>query len=159
LGVFNRVSDWLEASMIQVLIQVTAGSCEKHFYNERTLEYLEARPGSRPYPYPYGFIIGTSAADGDCVDCYLITNDLLTAGTIVECEPVGLLLQDEDGEVDHKVVAALPGQDVALGQDLVRELQEFIEAIFAKYPDMHVRVGPLLPREAALHHLEGCRAA
>jgi inorganic pyrophosphatase len=155
--VYNRVSDWMEASVIQVLIQVAAGSCDKHFYNERTLEYLETRRGSRPYPYPYGFIIGTSAADGDCVDCYLITNDLLTAGTLVECEPVGLLLQDEDGEVDHKVLAAVPGQDVALGQEVVQELQEFIEAIFAKYPDMRVRVGPLLPREAALHHLEECR--
>ena len=156
---FNRVSDWVEASMIQVLIQVAAGSCDKHFYNERTLEYLETRRGSRPYPYPYGFIIGTSAADGDCVDCYLITSDRLTAGTIVECEPVGLLLQDEDGEVDHKVLAAIPGQDVALGQEVLQELQEFIDAIFAKYPDMRVRVGPLLPREAALHHLQESRPA
>jgi inorganic pyrophosphatase len=143
--------------MIQVLIQVAAGSCDKHFYNESTLEYLETRRGSRPYPYPYGFIIGTSAADGDCVDCYLITSDQLTAGTIVECEPVGLLLQDEDGEVDHKVLAAIPGQDVALGQELLRELQEFIYAIFARYPEMRVRVGPLLPREAALHHLQKSR--
>ena len=143
--------------MIQVLIQVTTGSCDKHFYNERTLEYLETRRGCRAYPYPYGFIIGTSAADGDCVDCYLITNDQLTAGTIVECEPVGLLLQDEDGEVDHKVLAAVPGQDVVLGQEVVQELQDFIYAIFAKYPDMHVRVGPVLPREAALHHLQGSR--
>jgi inorganic pyrophosphatase len=143
--------------MIKVCIQVEAGSCNKNFYNERTLEYLETRPGSRPYPYPYGFIIGTSAADGDCVDCYLITSDRLTSGTIVECEPVGLLLQDEDGEIDHKVLAAIPGQDVALGQELLRELQEFIYAIFAKYPDMRVRVGPILPREAALHHLQKSR--
>jgi inorganic pyrophosphatase len=150
----SNVWDYVEASMIQVFIQVAAGSCDKDFYNERTLEYLETRRGSRPYPYPYGFIIGTSAADGDCVDCYLITSDRLTAGTIVECEPVGLLLQDEDGEVDHKVLAAIPGQDVALGQDLLQELQEFIYAIFAKYPDMRVRVGPILPREAALHHLQ-----
>jgi len=143
--------------MIQVLIQVAAGSCDKHFYNERTLEYLETRRGSRPYPYPYGFIIGTSAADGDCVDCYLITSDRLPSGIIVGCEPVGLLLQDEDGEVDHKVLAAIPGQDVALGQELLRELQEFIYALFARYPEMRVRVGPLLPREAALHHLQKSR--
>jgi inorganic pyrophosphatase len=143
--------------MIKVCIQVEAGSCNKNFYNERTLEYLETRPGSRPYPYPYGFIIGTSAADGDCVDCYLITSDRLPSGTIVECEPVGLLLQDEDGEIDHKVLAAIPGQDVALGQELLREMQEFIYAIFAKYPDMRVRVGPILPREAALHHLQKSR--
>jgi len=140
--------------MMRMLIQVAAGSCDRNFYNERTLEYLETRRGSRPYPYPYGFIIGTSATDGDCVDCYLITDDRLTSGTIVECEPVGLLLQDENGEVDHKVLAAIPGQDVVMGQELLRELQEFIYAIFASYPEMRVRVGPILPQEAALHHLQ-----
>ena len=145
--------------MIQVLVQVAAGSSAKNFYNERTLEYLETRHGSRPYPYPYGFIIGTNATDGDCVDCYLITSDRVSAGTIVECEPVALLLQDEDGEVDHKILAALPGQDVVLGQELLHELQDFIYAIFSKYPDMRVRVGPLLPREAALHHLQESRPA
>ena len=82
--------------MIQVLVQVVAGSSDKNFYNERTLEYLETRHASRPYPYPYGFIIGTRAADGDCVDCYLITSERLASGTIVECEPMGLLLQDEE---------------------------------------------------------------
>ena len=140
--------------MLQVLIQVAAGSCDRKYYDERTLEYLETRHGSRPYPYPYGFIIGTSAADGDCVDCYLITSDKVASGTIVECEPVGLLLQDEDGEIDHKVLAAMPGQDVVLGPELLQELQEFIYAIFAKYPDMEVRVGPILSREAALNHLQ-----
>ena len=140
--------------MIQVLIQVAAGSSDKNFYNERTLEYLETRHGSRPYPYPYGFIIGTHAADGDCVDCYLITSERLASGTIVECEPIGLLLQDEDGEIDHKVLAAIPGQVVTLSQELLRELQEFIDVIFTQYPDMRVRVGPILSREAALHHLQ-----
>ena len=143
--------------MIQALIQVAAGSCDKRFYNESTLEFLETRRGTRPYPYPYGFVIGTSAADGDCVDCYLITHDTLTSGTIVECEPVGLLEQDEDGEADHKVLAAILGQEVALGQELLQELQDFIYAIFAKFPDMRVRVGPILPREAALHHLQESR--
>jgi hypothetical protein len=69
----------------------------------------------------------------------------------VECEPVGLLLQDEDGEIDHKVLAALPGQAVTTGPELLQELQEFIYAIFARDP---VRVGPILPREAALAHLQ-----
>jgi inorganic pyrophosphatase len=139
--------------MIQMMIQVARGSCDQKRFNERTLEYLKVRRVSRPYPYPYGFVIGTSAADGDCVDCYLITSDEVTPGTIVECEPVGLLLQDENGEIDHKILAVLPGQDVALGPGLLRELQEFIYAIFAKNPDMQVRVGPILPREAALNHL------
>jgi inorganic pyrophosphatase len=140
--------------MIQLLIQVAAGSRDKNFYDEKTLEYLETRRVSRPYPYPYGFIIGTNASDGDCVDCYLITNDAVTPGTIVDCEPIGLLLQDENGEVDHKVLAVLPGQDVALREELLRQLQEFIYEVFAPYPDVQVRVGAILPREAALHHLQ-----
>ena len=140
--------------MIQVLIQVAAGSYDRKYYNESTLEYLETRHISQPYPYPYGFIVGTSAADGDSVDCYLITSAKVSAGSIVECEPVGLLLQDEDGEIDHKVLATLPGQDIVLGEALLWELQEFIDAVFAQYPDMVVRVGPILSREAALDYLE-----
>lgn len=141
--------------MIQMMIQVAAGFCDRKIYDERTLEYLETRPGSLPYPYPYGFIIGTSAEDGACVDCYLITRDQVTSGTIVECEPVGLLLQDEGGEIDHEVLAVLPGQDVVIGPELLQELQEFIYAIFAGASDMKVRVGPLLSRDAALEHLKG----
>lgn len=141
--------------MIQMLIQVEAGSCDRKIYNERTLEYLETRTGSRPYPYSYGFIIGTRTEDDACVDCYLITGDKLASGTIVECELVGLLLQDENGEMDHKVLAAIPGQAVEAGHQQLQELQEFIYAIFANAPDMKVRVGPLLSREAALDHLQG----
>lgn len=145
--------------MIQVRIEVAAGSCERHRYNEKTLEYLGTRRTSRPYPYPYGFILGTRAADGDSVDCYLITRASLLAGTLVECEPIGLLEQDEDGEVDHKVLAALPGQHIELGQDLLQELRDFIYAVFAQWPDIHVQVGRLLPRQAALQHLQACREA
>ena len=124
---------------------------------ESTLEFLETRRLSGRYPYPHGFVIGTSTADGDCVDCYLITADRTPSGTIVECEPVGLLLQEEDGEADHKILAALPGQDVTLGQELLQELQDFIATLFATFPDARVRVGPILPREAALQHLQNSR--
>ena len=140
--------------MIQMLVQVAAGSCDRKIYDERSLEYLETRPGTLPYPYPYGFIIGTSAEDGACVDCYLITSDPVTSGAIVECEPAGLLLQDEGGEIDHKVMAVLTGQPVMLEPELVEELQKFIYAIFSNASDMEIRVGPLLSRDAAMEYLQ-----
>ncbi len=145
--------------MIKVCIEVEAGSREKNLYNEKTLEYKETRLVSRPYPYPYGFILGTSAAEGDNVDCYLITRDSLKPGAIVECEPIGLLEQDEDGEVDHKVLAALPGQEVEVGEEVLEELRDFIYAVFAHFPEVRVRVGRMLPREAALRHIQACRDA
>jgi inorganic pyrophosphatase len=140
--------------MIRVFIQVEAGSSEKRFYDERTLEYKETRRGSRPYPFPYGFVLGTRAADGDSVDCYLIGHTSPQAGTIVECEPVGLLEQRENAEIDYKVLAAMPGQAVVASQELLQELGTFIYDIFAQYPDIHVTVGRILPGEAALRHIQ-----
>ena len=77
--------------MIKVLLQAKAESCERNLYNEKTLEYKGNSRLSRAFPYPYGFILGTSAADGDCVDCYFIIKDKVKAGTIIHCEPVGLV--------------------------------------------------------------------
>lgn len=139
--------------MIKVVVQIEAGSCERRLYNERTLEHKGISRIRLPFPYPYGFVMGTSAADGDCVDCYIITKDKLMGGSVVDCEPVGLLEQDEDGEIDHKVLAALPGGEVVLDQELLDELRRFIYKLVSRYPGSHIQVGRILPREAALKHL------
>jgi inorganic pyrophosphatase len=144
--------------VIQVLIQAEAGSRDRRVYNEKTLEYRETRRGPRSYPYPYGFIIGTCGEDGDAVDCYLITKDRLPAGSIVECEAMGLLEQHEGDEVDHKVLAALPGQEVEVREELLQALQDFIYSVFARFPEAHVRIGHILPRQAALLHIQSFQA-
>ncbi len=69
---------------------------------------------SAAYPYPYGFVLGTTGGDGDAVDCFVLTETPLRSGSIVECEPVGLLEQIEDGGVDHKVLAVLAGAATGL---------------------------------------------
>ena len=140
--------------MIEVVIQVEAGSRDKRLYDEKTLEYKGTRQASLPYPYPYGFIIGTSSEDGDNIDCYVITEKTLKAGAIVECEPIGLLEQEEGDEFDHNILAAIPGQDVVLDEALLEELRTFISGIFARFPDLTVKVGRILPKEAALRYLQ-----
>jgi hypothetical protein len=67
---------------------------------------------------------------------------------------VGLLEQHEDDEIDHKVLAVLPGEDTKLDPVVLEELQTFVKNIFSEFPDMNVHVGPVQPREAALHHLQ-----
>src|SRR3989338_6956415 len=124
--------------MIKVCIEVEAGSRERHRYHTGTLEHLGIRRVPRPYSYPYGFVLGTRTADGDSVDCYLITRERVTPGTVVECEPIGLLEQVETGEIDHKVLAARPGQEIEPSPELLRELRDFIYALFAPLPDVKV---------------------
>lgn len=139
---------------MQMLVQAQAGSADRRLYDERKLEYRSTWHGTKPYPYPYGFIVGTADAKGECVDCYLITRDPVEAGALVECEPLALLEQDEGGEIDHKVLAALPGQEVEVSEALVRELREFIYALFAEHPEVRVRVGPLHPLDEALRYIQ-----
>ena len=109
--------------------------------------------------HPDGFVLGTRAEDEEAVDCYLLTKDGVKSGTVVECEPIGLLEQDEDGEIDHKVLAAMPGQPVEVGQQLLKEIGDFIQAVFAEYPEVQVHVGRILPPEAARNYIEKFRNA
>lgn len=141
--------------MVQVLIQTAGGTSERRVYDERTLKYKGTRQFNipTPYPYPYGFILGTYSDDGGCVDCYVITRAPLEAGSIIECEPMGLLEQHEGEEIDHKILAVLPGENLELNQDIVEILRSFIYASFANFIS-GIKVGDLLPRETALQHIQ-----
>jgi inorganic pyrophosphatase len=143
--------------MIQVLIQAEAGSREKTRYDESTLKPIAAGRVSRPYPYPYGFVLETRAADGDNADCYVFSDDRLYSGSVVACEVVGLLDQFESGEPDHKVLAVVAGQTTALPDRALELLQDFIYGIFSEYPDTTVSVGPIRPRDVALQYIRDCQ--
>jgi inorganic pyrophosphatase len=142
---------------IKVCIQIEAGSFDRRIYNEKTLEYKGTHRTSRPFPYPYGFILETNAADGDNVDCYIITREKLKSGNIVECEPIGLLEQYENEEVDHKVLATMPGEYVVVSQSLHQELKDFICALCSQFPNLTMRVGPILSQTAAIDYIQASR--
>ena len=57
---------------LKIFIQNEAGSNQKHYHDEKKLEWIRSVEISRPYPFPYGFIIGTTSADGDNLDWYLL---------------------------------------------------------------------------------------
>jgi inorganic pyrophosphatase len=97
---------------VRVFIQNEAGSNTKHYHDETTLEWKRTADVSLPYPYPYGFIIGTAAEDGCNVDCFVITDRTLKTGQLIECDAVGLMEQFEDGQDDHNVLACPLGEVV-----------------------------------------------
>ena len=143
--------------MIKVLIQAEAGSPDKMRYDEKTLEPIGLGRVCRPYPYPYGFVIATTAADGDNVDCYVFGSESLKSGTIVDCDVVGLLDQIESGEPDHKVLAVVAGGKPVLPDDVLEVLQDFICGVFSEYPESAVVVGPIHSQDAALQYVRDCQ--
>lgn len=142
--------------MVKVLIQAEAGSCERTRYDEKALEPIKVGRVSRPYPYAYGFVLATTAPDGENVDCYVFGDDGLKSGSIVECEVVGLLEQIESGEPDHKVLAVVAGREAVLPDGVLEVLESFIHAVFSEYPDSAVRVGPVRSRHAAVRYVREC---
>ena len=143
--------------MIKVLIQAEAGSADKMRYDEKTLNPIGVGKVARPYPYAYGFVVATTAADGDNADCYIIGGDYLKTGSIVDCEVVGLLDQFEAGEADHKVLAVVAGQSTVLPDGVFEILEDFIYGVFTEYPDCAVSVGPIHSRDAALQYISECQ--
>ena len=143
--------------MIKVFVQNEAGSDQKHRHDGQSLRLKSVETVSRAYPFPYGFVIGTTSDDGDNLDCFIVTNRFIPSGTIVDCQPVGLLEQIEDGEEDHNILAILPDESPALDERLLETFRDFISHIFDHVPGKRIDVGRLLPAEAAIRRIEECR--
>ncbi|MBI4480691.1 MAG: inorganic diphosphatase [Acidobacteria bacterium] len=140
---------------ITVFVQNEAGSNQKNYHNEKTLEYLSTKPVSRPYPYPYGFIVGTTARDGYNLDCFVITGQPLKTGQTVQCEVIGLMEQIEDGVEDQNILAVLGGETVEMTLEIERTLTEFVMNVFRHIEGKRMEVGRFLGAETA----EACIAS
>lgn len=138
---------------MKVFIENEAGSFIKHIYNEKTLELKAMTRVSRAYPLPYGFVLNTSAEDGDNVDCFVLTATALRTGTIVDCDVIGLMEQIEDGEVDHKILAAVRGENSALDDAIKQTLVEFASHVFDHIPGKVMKIGAFRDKDAALAHI------
>jgi len=141
-------------SLVKVFIQNESGSKIKNRHNEKTFEHLGSIMLREPYPYAYGFVLGTTTEDGDNVDCYVITQAELSCGTVVECHPIGLLELFENGESDHKVVAVLPGEEHVPVDKALDSLRGFIDGASKQFPTMEFRVGEFLSEQAAMEFIE-----
>jgi inorganic pyrophosphatase len=97
-------------------------------------------------------VIGTDSGDGGNVDCYVITNRTLKSGQIVECDPIGLMEQFEDGVEDHNILARLLDEPVVINQVTEAALTEHVLACF-RGASVPIAAGRFLGRDAALAHI------
>jgi inorganic pyrophosphatase len=144
---------------LQVFIENEAGSCRKNTYDEFTLTFLRSENVSRAYPFPYGFLIGTRGGDGDSVDCFVLTTTVVSSGTTVTCDLIGLLEVIDTGKVDHKVLAVPEGEHIFIDDRVVAVLKEFINGVFAHVPGKRMQIGRLLPAEDAEAYIRDHRDA
>lgn len=105
-----------EQGHLQAVIEIPAGTNTKYEYNKERLEFQpDIRDGKTrrvdfmSYPVNYGFIPGTRmdkerGGDGDPLDVLLLAEHV-PVGSVLEVQPIGLLMLKDLGELDHKVLA------------------------------------------------------
>ena len=57
------------------------------------------------YPCNYGYIPQTIADDGDPVDVCVLTPFALTAGTVIRCRPIAVLVMEDERGIDWNILA------------------------------------------------------
>jgi inorganic pyrophosphatase len=94
------------------------------------------------YPGNYGFIPHTLSADGDPIDVLVCNTRALFPGAVINCRPVGVLVMQDEGGGDEKVLA-VPSRKltqrydkVASYSDLPAISLEQIQHFFGHYKDL-----------------------
>lgn len=101
---------------LQMVVEIPAGTNKKFEYNYESRTFpADIKNGNDrvisflPYPGNYGFIPSTKmdrdrGGDGDALDILLLSEHLPT-GTIIEVLPIGIIVLQDSGENDSKIIA------------------------------------------------------
>ena len=94
------------------------------------------------YPGNYGFIPHTLSGDGDPCDVLVANTRAIVPGAVISVRPVGVLIMEDDGGVDEKIIAVPSRKLTARYQAIQRhtDLPEItikqIEHFFSHYKDL-----------------------
>jgi inorganic pyrophosphatase len=105
-----------DQGILQAVIEIPAGTNTKFEYDKQAQVFKpDIRDGKKrmaqflSYPVNYGFVPSTKmdkkrGGDGDPIDVLVLAEHLPT-GTVIDVLPIGILLLEDLGEQDHKVLA------------------------------------------------------
>ncbi len=93
----------------EVVIEIPRGSRNKYEVDHETGKVLLDRVLFTPFVYPvdYGFFEHTLGGDGDPLDALVLLEYPVFPGVGMEVRPVGMLLMEDDGGLDEKVLCVL----------------------------------------------------
>jgi len=146
---------------LQVVVESPGGSRMKLEFDpdRRAFVTKHVLPRGLIYPFPWGFVPGTRASDGDPLDAMLYFDAPTWPGLVIPCRPIGVVAvrQRETKKapwVRNDRVIAVPADEAELQhvKDLPKKLVGHLEAFF-------VRVGELSHAEVRIDGWKGPHAA
>lgn len=151
---------------VNVVVEIAKGTQNKIEYDEEKGFMALDRTLYSPliYPFEYGFIPQTRSEDGDSLDVILLATNPTFAGCVVKARPVAVMLMEDEGGIDNKIIAAPTEkldprfkeiQDVAdFPEHLKKEIQEFFEVMKRLEPGKWVKIIGWGSKDEALKIIE-----
>ena len=94
------------------------------------------------YPGNYGFVPHTLSDDGDPVDVLVGNTRCLLPGCVINCRPIGVLIMEDDGGEDQKIIA-VPSSKVTQRYESIKDHSDLpditrqqIQHFFEHYKDL-----------------------
>lgn len=128
--------------VFNVVIEIPRGSHNKYEYDEEldVIKLDRVNYAAMAHPFDYGFIPETRSEDGDHLDAFVLLEQSVFPGCLVEARPIGILYMVDDGEKDEKIIA-VPAKDPRF--DHIKDLSDIsehtpkeIQHFFEHYKDL-----------------------
>ncbi len=146
----SRIPAQPEAGLINVLIEIPAGSKNKYEFDKKMNAFILDRVlyASVQYPYDYGFVPNTLADDGDPLDGMVIMDQPTFPGCVIAARPLGMLEMIDGGDRDEKILC-VPADDpryngVKSLDDIAPHRLEEIAEFFRTYKNLEKKVTEIL---------------
>lgn len=132
--------------IVNVLIEIPAGSKNKYEFDKDMGAFALDRVlyASVQYPFDYGFIPNTLAADGDPLDGMVIMDQPTFPGCVIAARPIGMLEMIDGGDRDEKLLC-VPAKDpryadVKTLKDIASHRLDEIAEFFRTYKNLEKKV-------------------
>ena len=128
-----------DKKMLRVVVETPKGSRNKFALDpvQHIFELKKVLPAGMSFPYDFGFVPSTKAADGDPVDALVLMDEPAFPGCVLTCRPIGVIEGEQlDGSKNvrnDRIIAIEQGThswaDIKtiddLGKQFCKELTEF----------------------------------
>ena len=115
-----------DSEAVEVVIEVPKGSRNKYELDHATgvIRLDRVLFSSVHYPTDYGFVPGTTSADGDPLDVLIIVEEPTFPGCRVRIRPIGVLLMRDEKGIDEKILGVPVADPRFDGIKDISDLQE-----------------------------------
>lgn len=129
---------------LNVFIESPKGATAKWKYDNGVIRLQRPLPAGFAYPYDWGFVTGTRAADGDPLDAVVYWSGVSYPGVIIRARPIGVLRVEQANTItrarerNDRLVTVPVGDPTAtigdvfeLPERVRREIEHFFATVVA----------------------------